>query len=161
MKKAFNELPVSSKVWVYQSREKLTNELKTRIIEIGTDFLNSWESHGSSIPSSIDIFYDQFILITADDCGDGLCGRAKDAQVRLMQQLEMQLNVTLTDRMLTAYKDNDKIVSINFNDFKQLASSDKITAETTVFNNLIETKEDFLTNWETTAKNSWHKQFLN
>ncbi len=161
MKKTFNELPITSKVWVYQSKEKLTSELKTQIIAIGTDFINSWESHGSSIPSSIDIFYDQFVLITADDCGDGLCGRAKDAQVRLMQQLEIQLGITLTDRMLTAYKNNNQIISLNFNDFKKLASSNKITLETTVFNNLIETKEDFITNWETPAKKSWHKQFLN
>lgn len=161
MKKAFNELPNTSKVWVYQSKEVLTPQLKEDIVSIGTDFLNSWESHGSSIPSSIDIFHNQFVLITADDCGDGLCGRAKDAQVRLMQQLEMQLKVVLTDRMLTAYKENDTVVSLNFNDFKTLAKNKKITEETIVFNNLIETKEDFIINWETAAKNSWHKQFLN
>lgn len=161
MKKAFNELPNTSKVWVYQAKEPLTSQLKADIIAIGTDFMNSWESHGSSIPSSIDIFHNQFVLITADDCGDGLCGRAKDAQVRLMQQLEMQLKVVLTDRMLTAYKEEDKVISLNFNDFKSLAKNKEITENTIVFNNLIETKEDFITNWETPAKNSWHKQFLN
>lgn len=161
MKKAFNELPNTSKVWVYQSKQTLTTKLKEDIIAIGTDFLNSWESHGSSIPSSIDIFHDHFVLITADDCGDGLCGRAKDAQVRLMQQLESQLGVVLTDRMLTAYKEGNNIVSLNFNDFKALAKNKIITKETIVFNHLIETKEDFITNWETPAKNSWHKQFLN
>lgn len=161
MKKAFNELPNSSKVWIYQSKDQLSEQLKADIIAIGTDFLNSWESHGSSIPSSIDIFHDQFVLISADDCGDGLCGRAKDAQVRLMQQLEIQLNVILTDRMLTAYKENNNIVSVNFNDFKKLANNNVINSETIVYNNLIETKEDFITNWETQAKNSWHKQFLN
>ncbi len=161
MKKAFNELPNSSKVWIYQAKEPLTPSLKDEIIAIGTDFINSWESHGSSIPSSIDIFHNQFVLITADDCGDGLCGRAKDAQVRLMQQLEMQLKVVLTERMLTAYKENDNVISLNFNDFKALAKNKTITPDTIVFNNLIETKEDFIVNWETPAKNSWHQQFLN
>jgi hypothetical protein len=161
MKKAFNELPNTSKVWVYQAKEALSPKLKEDILAIGTDFLNSWESHGSSIPSSIDIFHNQFILITADDCGEGLCGRAKDAQVRLMQQLELQLNVTLTDRMLTAYKENDQVISLNFNEFKTLAKNKEITEETIVFNNLIESKEDFIVQWETPAKNSWHKQFLN
>lgn len=161
MKKAFNELPNTARVWVYQSKELLTQKLKEEIIAIGTDFLNAWESHGSSIPSSIDIFHDQFVLITADDCGDGLCGRAKDAQVRLMQQLELQLGIVLTDRMLTAYKEGNKVISLNFNEFKTLAKGKKIDGETIVFNNLIESKEDFILNWETPAKNSWHKQFLN
>lgn len=161
MKKTFNELPNTSKVWVYQAKEPLSPQLKEDIIAIGTDFINSWESHGSDIPSSIDIFYNQFVVITADDCGDGLCGRAKDAQVRLMQQLEMQLKVVLTDRMLTAYKANETVVSLDFNTFKNLAKNNEITTETIVFNNLIETKEEFISNWETAAKNSWHKQFLN
>jgi len=161
MKKTFSELPNTSKVWVYQAKEPLTNKLKEAILAIGTDFINSWESHGNSIPSSIDIFHNQFVLITADDCGEGLCGRAKDAQIRLIQQLENQLKIVLTDRMLTAYKKNNTVISLNFNELKTLVKNNKISAETIVFNNLIETKEDFITNWETPAKNSWHKQFLN
>lgn len=161
MKKAFNELANTSNVWVYQSKEALTNEQKEAILAIGEDFINSWESHGNMIPASIDIFYNQFVLVTADDCGENLCGRAKDAQVRLMRQIEIQLGITLTDRMVTAYKDDESVKSISFNQFKELAKEGKINAETTVFNNLIETKEDFITKWETTAQNSWHKQFLN
>jgi len=161
MKKAFNELANTSNVWVYQSKEALTNEQKEAILAIGEDFINSWESHGNMIPASIDIFYNQFVLVTADDCGENLCGRAKDAQVRLMRQIEIQLGITLTDRMVTAYKDDESVKSISFNQFKELAKEGKINADTTVFNNLIETKEDFITKWETTAQNSWHKQFLN
>lgn len=161
MKKTFNELANTSKVWVYQAKEELTSQQKEDIIAIGEDFINSWESHGSSIPASIDIFYNQFVLITADDCGEGLCGRAKDAQVRLMRQIEIQLGITLTDRMLTAYKDADNVKSITFNQFKKLVKEDVINAETIVFNNLIETKEDFIMKWETPAKDSWHNQFLN
>lgn len=161
MKKAFNELANTSNVWVYQAKEVLTEQQKKDILAIGDDFISSWESHGNTIPASVDIFYNQFVLITADDCGEGLCGRAKDAQVRLMRQIEIQLGITLTDRMLTAYKDDDSVKSISFNQFKELVKEGKINAETTVFNNLIETKEDFITRWETTAQNSWHKQFLN
>lgn len=161
MVKAFNELANTSNVWVYQSKEELTDQQKKDIVAIGQDFINSWESHGNTIPASVDIFYNQFVLITADDCGEGLCGRAKDAQVRLMRQIEIQLGITLTDRMLTAYKEGESVKSISFNQFKELVKEGKINAETTVFNNLIETKEDFITRWETTAQNSWHKQFLN
>ncbi|MCT4580320.1 MAG: hypothetical protein N4A35_02800 [Flavobacteriales bacterium] len=161
MKKTFNELAHTAKVWVYQAKEPLTEQQKEAVLAIGEDFIYSWESHGNTIPASIDIFYNQFVLITADDCGESLCGRAKDAQVRLMRQIEIQLGITLTDRMVTAYKHDETVKSISFNAFKELAKNGTITAETIVFNNLIETKEDFITKWETPAKNSWHKQFLN
>jgi hypothetical protein len=36
----------------------------------------------------------------------------------------------------------------------------KITSETIVFNNMVNTKEDFENNWEIPAKQSWHKRFL-
>ncbi len=161
MKQSFNQLANTSNVWVYQSDVQLTQQQVASIIAIGENFINTWESHGNSIPASIDVFYNQFVLITADDCGNGLCGRAKDAQVRLMREIEQQLNIQLTNRMLTAYKEDNAIKSITFNDFKRLAESGMINAETIVFNHLIETKEDFITQWETPAKNSWHQQFLN
>ena len=45
-------------------------------------------------------------------------------------------------------------------DFQQLIKDKKITSKTTVFNNMVNTKEDFETNWEVAAKDSWHKRFL-
>ena len=45
-------------------------------------------------------------------------------------------------------------------DFQQFAKEKKITSETIVFNNMVNTKEDFETKWEVTANQSWHKRFL-
>ena len=43
---------------------------------------------------------------------------------------------------------------------KQFAKENKITSETIVFNNMVQTKQDFETDWEVPAKESWHKRFL-
>ncbi len=161
MKKTFNELPNASKVWIYQAETVLSETVVDNILLKGTDFINSWESHGSEIPASIDVFYNQFVVVSADDCGDTLCGRAKDGQLRMMKEMELDLGISLTNRMITSYKIDDEIKTITFNEFKNLAKSGVINKETIVFNNLVETKNDFLTNWETPADNSWHNQFSN
>ncbi len=161
MKKEFKELPTASKVWVYQAENELTEETISDVLAMGTTFIESWESHGSEIPASIDVFYKQFVVISADDCGDTLCGRAKDGQLRMMKEIESNLGLSLTNRMITSYKNEEKIETISFNEFKELAKSGKINKDTIVFNNLVETKNDFVTKWETPAQNSWHNQFLN
>jgi len=161
MKKDFNQLPDSSLVWVYQSAKPLSQQEQKNILAIGNDFVESWDSHGTPIPSSIDVFKNQFVVVTADAQGVPLCGGSKDAQMRLMQQLENQLNISLTDRMIVVYKDNDALKTISFNEFKDLAQKGIINKNTTVYNNLVNTKGDFLTKWEVKAEDSWHKQFLN
>ena len=45
-------------------------------------------------------------------------------------------------------------------DFQKFAKERKITSETIVFNNMVNTKEDFENNWEVPANQSWHKRFL-
>lgn len=161
MKKTFKELPVASKVWVYQAENVLSKKTIEEILSMGTEFIHSWESHGSEIPASIDVFYNQFVVISADDCGDTLCGRAKDGQLKMMKEMESSLGLSLTNRMITSYKKEEKIETISFNEFKNLAKKGEINKETIVFNNLVETKNDFLKKWETPAQNSWHNQFLN
>ena len=77
-----------------------------------------------------------------------------------MQELEKELRVDLMNKMNVSFKDGENINIVKLSDFQQFAKEKKITSETIVFNNMINTKEDFETNWEVTADKSWHKRFL-
>ncbi len=161
MIKDWKEMPETSLVWVYQAKEKLTKEQKNRILTEGKEFVSRWESHGTPIPGTVEVFEDLFVVITADDGGENLCGRAKSAQIQLVQALEKELNISLTDRMVTAYQKGETPNVISFDEFKQLAKNKEINQETIVYNNLVATKKEFEENWKTPAKNSWHARFLN
>ena len=45
-------------------------------------------------------------------------------------------------------------------DFQKQLEEGVLNEETTVFNNLIETKGDFEKKWEVPVKESWHKQLV-
>jgi hypothetical protein len=45
-------------------------------------------------------------------------------------------------------------------DFQRFVNERKVTSETIVFNNMVNTKEDFENNWEVPVSKSWHKRFL-
>ena len=62
--------------------------------------------------------------------------------------------------MNVTFKDNENINLVKLADFQRFAKEQKVTAETIVFNNMVNTKEDFETKWEIQAKESWHKRFL-
>ena len=52
---SFNEMPLDSRIWVYQSDKKIQEqellEITTKLIE----FLKNWTAHGDDLKSSFEI----------------------------------------------------------------------------------------------------------
>ena len=155
-----NTLPNSSRVWVYQAnRVFTTNELKT-LDEILGSFNESWEAHGKRLDSSIQVFYDQFIVFFVNEGPQEATGCSIDKSMGVIKLIQKNLSVDLLDRMNLTFRDGDVISTIKMMDFQSKAKLGKITGETIVFNNLVETKSDFISNWETSVSNSWHNNLL-
>lgn len=151
----------SDKVWVYTSKNKFTEDQKSLILAKGKQFLDGWESHGDKVKGEIAIAYDHFIIVISDDCGGNMCGRAKDAQVKFVQEVGNELEVDLLDRMQLAYRSMSGEVEVkNMPAFKAAMKSGFITSSSTVFNNMVTTFGEFQEGWEVTVQNSWHKQWL-
>jgi len=66
----------------------------------------------------------------------------------------------LMNKMNITFKDNDTINLAKLPDFQKFVKEQIVTAETIVFNNMVNTKEDFENNWEVPVSKSWHKRFL-
>ena len=155
----YQDLNQESKVWIYTAERNFT----TREIEIinskATTFIADWASHGKSIKGLIEIRYNRVIFIFADDQGDTLCGRATDNSVRFIKELEHEIGLSLIDRMLLAYKDDETIKTTSLGAFRQLINDGSITQTTKVFNCILTKKSD-LHSWEVSAQDSWHKQLF-
>lgn len=160
MNEEYKNYPENSKVWVYQSSQHLdeddVNFLKVRIDE----FISNWESHGSLLKADFDIFYNLFVVFFVDEQGDRMCGSAQDKSVRLMKQLEQELEVEFLNRMNLAYLKAEKAIPFKMNDFSKLMEQAEITEESVVFNNTITSKKEFDSIWKTPLKNSWYKQLV-
>jgi len=152
--------PNQSKVWIYQSNKQLDAD-ETAYLKVQLDdFICTWESHGQMLTATTEIFYNLFVVFFVDEEGDTMCGRAKDASVRLMMKLEEELEMKFLDRMVQSYKNGETVEVVKMNDFTSLLENNIITEDTIVFNNMVATKAEFDTNWEVPMKESWHKQFL-
>jgi len=45
-------------------------------------------------------------------------------------------------------------------EFQNMIRENKLSKDSIVYNNMIDTKKLYLNSWETTIENSWHKKFL-
>ncbi|CAL2091509.1 ABC transporter ATPase [Tenacibaculum sp. 190524A02b] len=156
----YTNLPNNARVWIYQADREFTQEEKTHISNKAVEFINNWTRHGDDLKGSFTIKYNQFLVLAVDESFNNVSGCSIDASVRFVQEVEKELNIDLMDKMNVSFKDGENINIVKLSDFQKYAKEQKITPETIVFNNMVNTKEDFETKWEVQAEESWHKRFL-
>lgn len=156
----FEQLPLESKIWIYQSNRKFSEE---EVEAIETDlnlFLDSWESHGTGLESSYQIKYQRFIIIAVNQDVQVATGCSIDKSVQFIQQLEQKYQVELLDKMNVTYKTGEHIAHKTLLDFKKMAKEKAVSEHTIVFNNLVNSIEEFNESWEVPAAESWHSRFF-
>ena len=156
----YKNLPSNSRVWIYQSAREFSNKEVDFIALKSEDFINQWTRHGDDLKGSFTIKYRQFLILSVDESFNNISGCSIDSSVRFIQELEKELQLDLMNKMNVTFKNNDTINLVNLAAFQKFAKDGKIGQETIVFNNMVNTKEDFENNWEVPAKKSWHKRFL-
>lgn len=157
---SLNNLPPESKIWIYQSNRKFSDD---EISEITTDlesFLQNWAAHGTALECGYEIKYNRFIIIAVNEENQSATGCSIDKSVQFIQNLEQKYKVDLLDKMNVTYKIGDHIAHKSLLDFKKMAKDKAVTANTVVFNNLVNNLEEYHENWEVPAADSWHNRFF-
>lgn len=156
----FNELPDSSRIWIYQANRSFSDSELQEITAKLEEFLSAWTAHGANLNASYEIKYRRFIVIALDQQVRAATGCSIDASVNFIQQLERDYNVDLLDKMNVSYKQGEHIAFKTLIDFRKMAKDKAVSPNTIVFNNLVNTKAEYLNDWEVPAKDSWHNRFL-
>jgi hypothetical protein len=156
----FENLPEQSRIWIYQSNRKFSDDEVAAIEKDLTEFLNNWSAHGSALEASYQIRYHRFIIIAINQEVHPATGCSIDASVAFIQSLEQKYNVDLLDKMNVTYKQGEFITHKTLLEFKKLAKDKAVSGNTIVFNNLVNTIEEYNENWEIPANESWHSRFF-
>ena len=157
---SFNLLPPNAKVWIYQSDSNLSSKDVELIEKEVKFFLNNWSSHNKEIESSFEIRYNRFLIIGLNENINLASGCSIDKSVNFIKNLQSILKVNFLNRLDVAYKIGNEINSISLLEFQTMIKENKLSKDSIVYNNMIDTKKLYLNNWETTIENSWHKKFL-
>jgi hypothetical protein len=156
----FENLPEESRIWIYPSNRKFSDEEIAEIEKDLEDFITNWSAHGTSLEASFIIKYSRFIIIAINQEVHQATGCSIDASVTFIQSLEQKYNVDLLDKMNVSFKQGEFITYKPLLDFKKLAKDKSVSENTIVFNNLVNTIEEWKENWEVPASESWHNRFF-
>ena len=156
----FNTLPEESKIWIYQSNRKFSDEEFSAIETALKSFLENWQAHGTGLESSYELKYNRFIIIAVDQEVQASTGCSIDASVEFIQSLEKKYQVDLLDKMNVTFKNGEHIAHKTLIDFKKMVKDKAVTENTIVFNNLVNTIEEYNESWEVPAMDSWHSRFF-
>lgn len=156
----FETLPEESRIWIYQSNRKFSEEEITEIEESLKAFLESWAAHGAALEASYQLKYNRFIIIAINQEVQAATGCSIDASVQFIQALEQKFSVDLLDKMNVTFKLGEHIAYKTLIDFKKMAKEKAVSANTVVFNNLVNTVGEWQDYWEVPAGESWHSRFF-
>jgi len=157
---SFEQLPENARVWIYQANRKLADNEIEFISEKMNIFLEQWTAHGADLEAAFEIKHNRFIIIGLNQENASASGCSIDASVHFIQSLEKEIDVDLLDKMNVTYYNGNFIAYKSLSDFKKMVKARSVSKNTIVFNNLVNTKAEYLENWETPLENSWHNRFL-
>lgn len=153
-------LPLDSKIWIFQSSRYFTEEETAEIEETIHDFMHEWNAHGAALTSAYSILYRRFIVLAVDENEAVASGCSIDSMTRIIKSIEEKFKFGLLNRMLVSYKLNEEITTISLPEFKQKLRNNEIPEEATVFHNGITSMNEFNLHWELPLRESWAKAFL-
>src|SRR6187402_3815132 len=156
----FETLPEESKVWIYQSNRKFTDE---EFAAIETDlkaFVENWAAHGTGPEASFELKYNRFIILAVNQENQMATGCSIDASVQFIQSLEKKYDVDLLDKMNVTFKLGQHIAHKPLIEFKKMAKDKAVSGNTIVFNNLVNNIAEYNESWEVPAEDSWHSRFF-
>ncbi len=156
----FDDLPETSRVWIYQCNRTLSAEEMEVVQSELALFLDQWTAHGAQLRAGYELPYNRFIVIALDQSETSASGCSIDSSVRFIQNLEQRFGVDLLDKMNVSYKQGEFVAYKTLLEFKQMAKDKAVSKSTVVFNNLVNNISEYRSDWEVPAEESWHSRFL-
>ena len=142
-------------MWIYQSDHSFTEQEQIEIDELLIQFTDSWTSHGAKVKGFGKLFFNQFVVLLADETASGVSGCSTDSSVRLIKDIENKYNVDLFNRQNLAFFIGENIVQIPLSKLNEAISGNLINAETYYFNNVVLSKKELEDKWIIELRDSW------
>jgi len=131
----FQNLHPQSRIWLYISKEKISDITKNNISSLFKDFHKDWKSHGQPVNGQLKFIKENLLVVGADYFPNGMCGRAVDAKVRFINKVNEEFNLDLLNRTNIAFVKENSIVVHNYNNLDAVIKKGLVNKSTVYCNN--------------------------
>lgn len=158
--RTLQHMPAHARAWVYKSSSPFTPEQRTAILERGAAFSEGWAAHGTPLDACVDVLQDHFVVIAVDEVQALASGCSIDKSVRFVQDLERDLGITLTDRMVVLYESAGGVRTCRVPDVEKLLSTGELAPDSRVFDDLVSTVGDLRQRFLAPLRSTWLARFV-
>ena len=152
---AFDQLPPTARVWIYQGSRPLTGPEVVAVLPGLARFAEEWTSHGRSLHASATVLHQQFLVVGLDEGLAGASGCSIDASVRFVAQLEQRLGVSFLDKSQLAFVLDGRVRLLNRTEIKAAVAAGTLAPDTFYYDNTLASKEELDANWPRPAGETW------
>lgn len=158
---AFEQLPDSTRLWIYQSNRPLRAEEIEDIRQKLRQFARKWVSHNRALRAWGDVFYERFVVLMVDESQADASGCSIDKSVYFLKDLQATYGIDLFNRMQFSYEDETgQVHTVDRDAFVRAYREGKINDDTLVFDTLIEDKAAFQAAFRKPLRESWHARLV-
>ena len=150
----FNNIPDSSRIWMYASEKALTTKQQSNILTYIAEHLKDWNAHKVPLTAGVTILENHFIVVALDEGKGGASGCSIDTLQKTIQELEKELSISLMNRLNVFCKIGEIIKVIPSFKLRFIANKD------TLFYDLTIQRKEELSNYLKPVKEGWTKSYL-
>lgn len=161
MKVDFESLPDTSRIWIYQADRELTDDELEIASKMLSEFVISWNSHGTDLVSSFTIKNRLHIILGTNEEGSSASGCSIDKSVNTIKLISKNIGVDFFNRNIIYYFQENILSKTTVSEFKNLLKTGKLSVNTAFFNNTITEKSQLKSDWIIEANKSWLKNMIN
>ena len=157
---AFDQLPATARVWIYQASRPLTSAEAMSILPSLARFAEEWTSHGRNLLASAQVLHQHFLVLGLDEAVAGASGCSIDASVRFVAELEQHLGLALLEKSRLAFVQGGGVRLLDRRELKAATASGTVVPDTLYFDNTVATKGALDALWPRPAGQTWLARYF-
>lgn len=157
---SFDQLPDSSRLWLFQSSTRLSGAVAEDLQRVTESFVENWTAHQSALHGAVVIVDNLFLVVAVDEKIAGASGCSIDKLNHFMRGREQAMNMKWFDRLRVSYKDaNGDPHQLRLSSIEEKLQSGELNAETLVYDTTIENVGAFRSRFVAPLKNTWLNRY--
>lgn len=146
----------ASRIWIYQSDRKFTEEEEALLNNASLAFIQNWAAHGKGLKASFNIEHGFFLIIAVDESTVAASGCSIDTQTRFVKDLGTQLGIDFFQRLnVVLIKENN----INLYSLSELKQDTSLYHGALYFDNTITSIQE-MNQWLKQTSEGWLANML-
>lgn len=157
----FEELPDSSRVWVYGVDRQIDVSAESALLREVDNYLTTWTAHGVPLSAGRKWSDGRFLTVAVDQSRAGASGCSIDGLFRALKTLEQEIGAGLVTSGLVFFRGKDGAIrSVTRDEFTELGATGEVDGETEVFDPSVTSLGEWRARFSSHASDSWHGSLL-